>query len=227
VQIALAQINPTVGDIAGNVSKIKAIWQKACAAGVDLVVLSELAVSGYPPEDFATNAGLLKAVADGVASLARFTASGPALLVGAPWKEDGKIYNAALLLEGGAIAAKVFKHDLPNYGSFDEKRVFTQAPLQQPVDWRGLRLGVMICEDMWNADAAQFLAESGAQILVVLNGSPFETGKQRQRYALARDRASETGLPLVYLNQTGGQDEMVFDGASFVTDSQGALIAQA
>jgi NAD+ synthase len=225
--LALAQLNPVVGDIAGNCSKLTAAWREAAQKGADLVVTTELFITGYPPEDFARKPCLLKDVQDAVRGLARETASGPALLLGAPWQEEEKIYNTALLLDGGEIAAKVFKYDLPNYGPFDEKRVYDPAPLQMPVDWRGHRLGILVCEDMWTPEAAAHLQKNGAQILIVPNGSPFAMGKQQQRYALARDRVAETGLPLVYINQWGGQDELVFEGASFAMDATGEIRAQA
>ncbi len=226
--LALAQMNPTVGDIPGNLGKLKEVWREAERQAADLVVTPELYLSGYPPEDFALNPSLLKTVEGAVKGLARATASGPAILVGAPWLEDGNVYNAALLLDGGEIAAKIFKHDLPNYGPFDEKRVFTAPPLGGPADFRGHKLGVMICEDMWKPCVSNNLKEKGAQILVALNASPFEgDGKQEHRYALARARAQETGLAVVYVNQIGGQDELVFEGSSFVVSADGELAAQA
>jgi NAD+ synthase len=151
---------------------------------------------------------------------------GPAVLVGTPWVEDGKLYNAALLLDGGEIAAMRFKHDLPNYGVFDEKRVFAAGPLPGPVNFRGVRLGVMVCEDMWTVDVAECLEESGAEILTVLNGSPFEQDKWDTRLNLAVARATECRMPLIYVNQVGGQDELVFDGASFVLGADASLRAQ-
>lgn len=225
--IALAQLNPVVGDVAGNTRKLVEMWRDAAQRGADLLITSELFISGYPPEDFALKPSFLKTVNDAILGLARTTASGPAILVGAPWLENGKLYNAALLLDGGDIVGRALKRDLPNYSSFDEKRVYTPAPLQDPLEWRGHRLGVMICEDMWCSEASSHLADHGAQILVVLNGSPFEIGKQKQRQVLARERVQETGLPIVYVNQFGGQDELVFEGASFVMDASGSLCAQA
>jgi len=224
--LALAQLNPTLGDIPGNLSKLKTIWREAERQGASLVITPELFITGYPPEDFALKPTLLKTVEDAVKGLARSTASGPAVLVGAPWVEKGRLYNAALLLDGGEIVAKVFKHDLPNYGTFDEKRVYTSAPLGEPIDFHGYCLGIMICEDMWKPDVSNHLKEKGAQILIVLNGSPYEGGKQEQRYELARERVKETSQPLVYVNQVGGQDELVFEGASFVMSSTGEVIAQ-
>jgi len=227
LSLALAQLNPTVGDVAGNISKLMTFWREAEARRADLVITPELYITGYPLEDFALNPNILKATRQAVEALARKTASGPAILVGAPWAVDGKVRNAALLLDGGMITATCLKHDLPNYGPFDEKRVFKAGPLPEPVDFRGFKLGIMICEDMWSPGPAMHLREKGAQALIVANGSPFESGKQQQRYDLARQRLQETGLPLVYVNQLGGQDELVFDGASFAMDSTGHIRAQA
>lgn len=228
LSIALAQLNPTVGDLPGNARRILAARAEAAAKGADLVVCPELSVSGYPPEDLVLKPFFLDKAAATVAELADATADGgPALLVGAPWRQDGAVYNAALLLDGGKVAAVRLKHDLPNYGVFDEKRVFVPGPLPGPVNFRGVRLGVMICEDMWTADVAETLAESGAEILISPNGSPFETGKLDRRLNLATQRVVETGLPLIYVNQVGGQDELVFDGASFALGADRALAAQA
>lgn len=228
LSIALAQLNPIVGDLPGNARRILAARAEAAARGADLVVCPELSVSGYPPEDLVLKPFFLDKAAAAVAELADVTADGgPALLVGAPWRQDGAVYNAALLLDGGKVAAVRLKHDLPNYGVFDEKRVFVPGPLPGPVNFRGVRLGVMICEDMWTADVAETLAESGAEILVSPNGSPFETGKLDRRLNLATQRVVETGLPLIYVNQVGGQDELVFDGASFALGADRALAAQA
>ncbi|MFV3073282.1 NAD+ synthase [Niveispirillum fermenti] len=225
--IALAQINPTVGMLDDNAALIRAARADAAAAGADLVVFPELSVCGYPPEDLVLKPFFLDKVEETVRGLAAQTADGgPALLVGAPWRVDGKRHNAALLLDGGVIAAVRLKHDLPNYGPFDEKRVFAAGPLPGPVNFRGVRLGVLVCEDMWTPDVAETLAETGAEILVVPNGSPFEIDKVNRRLDLAVARVVETGLPLIYLNQVGGQDELVFDGASFVLNADRSLVAQ-
>ena len=214
--IALAQINPIVGDVGGNVERLSKARAEASDRGADLVVAGELAVSGYPPEDLVLKRAFQDAVEAGVAALARDTAQGPALIAGAPWRVKGKLYNAALLLDGGKVAGVQLKHALPNYGVFDEKRVFAEGPLPGPVPFRGVRLGLMVCEDMWVPDVTECLDESGAEILVVINGSPFETDKHDDRLGLAVARVVESGLPLIYVNQVGGQDELVFDGASFV-----------
>ena len=151
---------------------------------------------------------------------------GPALLVGSPWREDGKLYNAAVLLDQGRVAAARYKCDLPNYGVFDEKRVFAPSPPQGPVNFRNVRLGVMVCEDMWYSTVTECLAETGAEILMLGNGSPYEHEKQDERIQLAVQRVKESSLPIIYVNQVGGQDELVFDGASFVVDGDYSLKAQ-
>ena len=148
------------------------------------------------------------------------------MLIGAPWFENGHLYNAALLLDAGKIASKVFKHDLPNYGPFDDKRIFSPGAPNAPIDFRGVKIGVMICEDMWTSDVPHYLRAHGADLFVVLNGSPYETDKLKERRAIARARALENELPLVYVNLVGGQDELVFDGASFVMSAEGELKAQ-
>jgi len=220
--LAIAQINPTVGDVDGNLERIRAARGETPDA--DLVVCGELVVAGYPPEDLVLKRSFQGYIEQAIASLAEDTADGgPALLVGAPWRHEGALYNAALLLDGGAIAEIRLKYALPNYGVFDEKRVFASGPLPQPVPFRGIKLGVMVCEDMWGPDVTAHLHQHGAHILVVLNGSPFEIDKPGVRGQLAADRVAETGLPLIYVNLVGGQDELVFDGASFAMDAEGRL----
>ena len=226
--IAVAQVNPTVGDLRGNASRIRAVRAEAAGQGADLVAFPELCVAGYQPEDLVLKPAFLEACRASVEDLARDTADGgPAMLVGAPWVEGDKPYNAALLLEGGRVAAQRFKQDLPNYGVFDDKRVFAAGPPQGPLQFRGARIGVLVCEDMWTPDAAETLAESGAEILLVPNGSPYEAGKAGRRMDLAVARVVETGLPLVYVNQVGGQDEIVYDGASFALGADRRLLLQA
>ena len=220
-RIALAQLNPVMGDIAGNLKRARDA--RARAADADVILFSELFITGYPPEDLVLKGALQADAREAVESLAADTASGPAILIGAPWVEEGLLYNAMLLLDGGKVAGKSFKHELPNYGVFDEKRVFAPGPLPGPLNVRGVRLGVPICEDIWIADACECLSETGAEILAVPNGSPFEAGKEDVRVQLAVARVSESGLPLIYLNQVGGQDELVFDGASFVLNADRSL----
>ena len=225
--IAIAQLDPTVGDIAHNVRKLREAHAEAARQGADLVVATELGVSGYQPEDLVLKPTFVAACEAAVQELAGGTRGGPGMIVGSPWSESGKVYNAAVLLEGGRVASVRFKHELPNYGVFDEKRVFAAGPAPGPMAFRGVRLGVMVCEDMWFPDVAETLQESGAELLIVINGSPFETDKRDQRLSLAVERIRETGLPLLYVNQVCGQDEVVYDGASFALDADFGLKAQA
>jgi NAD+ synthase len=226
--IALAQTNPTVGDIAGNAEEIRAGRAQARAAEADLVVFGELVVAGYPPEDLVLKRSFLEAIERAVATLAAETGDGgPAVVLGAPWRIDGALYNAALLLESGRIAHVGRKHEIPNYGVFDEKRLFAAGDLPDPAPFRDARLGLMVCEDMWFSAVAGALRQKGADMLIVINGSPFETDKPGLRLAHAKARVAETGLPLAYVNLVGGQDELVFDGASFVIGEDGGMLARA
>ncbi|MAN78803.1 MAG: NAD+ synthase [Rhodospirillaceae bacterium] len=225
--IAIAQINPTVGDVAGNLALVRDARAEAAKLGADLVVTGELALCGYPPEDLVLKLSFQDRIEDAVKTLAAETDDGgPAVLTGAPWREQGKLYNAALLLDGGEVQVVRLKHELPNYGVFDEKRLFQQGPLPGPVPFRGARLGVMVCEDMWFEDVTECLDESGAEMLIVLNGSPYDIEKSDQRLTYAVARVTESGLPLLYANLVGGQDELVFDGASFVLDKDCTLTAK-
>jgi len=223
ISFALAQINTTVGDISGNIDSFRKARDQAARDGIDILLTSELAVSGYPPEDLILKNSFLDTIARQVRSFARETKDGgPAVLLGAPWKRKGKIFNAALLLDRGKILGEVLKCELPNYGVFDEKRIFSPGSNPTPIKFNSRRLGVMICEDMWNPKIAKRLAQKKADILISINGSPFELGKMSERLRLARARATENNLPLIYLNQVGGQDELVFDGNSFLISSNGS-----
>lgn len=231
--MTLAQLNAVVGDIAGNAAKVRAARRQAATDGADVVVFSELFLSGYPPEDLVLKPAFQAACRAEIEALARETADGgPALLVGTPWVEDGKLYNAVALLDGGRIASLRFKVNLPNYGVFDEKRVFAVGPVPGPMNLRGVRIGVPICEDIWLEESQSYenvvecLAETGAEILIVPNGSPYFRDKDDVRLNIAVARVTESGLPLVYLNQIGGQDELVFDGGSFVLHADNTLAAQ-
>ncbi|MFN5713261.1 MAG: NAD+ synthase [Bradyrhizobium sp.] len=233
IKITLAQLNPTVGDVTGNAAKARAAREKAKADGADLVVLSELFLAGYPPEDLVLKPAFQSACRAAVEELARETKDGgPAMLIGTPWVEDGKLYNACALLDGGRIAALRFKANLPNYGVFDEKRLFARGPAPGPVTVRGVRIGVPICEDIWLEESEDYenvvecLAETGAEILVVPNGSPYARDKADLRLSIVVARVTESGLPLIYLNEVGGQDELIFDGASFALNADLSVAAQ-
>ncbi len=235
LKIALAQCNPTMGDIAGNLALLRKARAEAAAAGADLVVASEMVITGYPTEDLVLKPMFLDAALSAIEALAADTADGgPGMIIGGPWRQDpaakpplfGKVFNTAYVLDGGKVTTHRTKHQLPNYGVFDEKRVFGAGPLPGPVNFRGVRLGVMVCEDMWFPDVSECLEESGAEILVVINGSPFEMDKIEERMQLAVQRVTETGLPLIYVNQVGGQDELVFDGASFALNADHSLPVQ-
>ncbi len=226
MKIALAQLNPVVGDIPGNIDKARAAHREAGDAGADLIVFSELFVTGYPPEDLVLKPSFAAASRQAVEDLAAQLTEGPAVLVGTVWPEGDKLYNSVALLENGAVTAIRHKVDLPTYGVFDEKRVFDAGPLPSPVSVRGVRIGVPICEDIWTDEVCECLGETGAEVLLVPNGSPFEWQKGDVRLNVAVARVAETELPLAYVNQVGGQDELVFDGASFVLNRGGRLAVQ-
>src|SRR6516164_894494 len=231
--ITLAQLNPTVGDVEGNAAKARTARARAKADGADLVVLPELFITGYPPEDLVLKPAFQAACRSAVETLARETADGgPAMLIGSPWVDEGKLYNACALLDGGRIAALRYKCNLPNYGVFDEKRLFARGPAAGPVTVKGVRVGVPICEDIWLEESEEYenvvecLAETGAEILVVPNGSPYARDKNDVRLSVAVAPVTESGLPLIYLNEVGGQDELVFDGASFALNADLSVAAQ-
>lgn len=227
LNIALAQINLQVGAIDKNLAAIRAARARAAALGADLVVTPELSISGYPPEDLVLKPAFVEACAAAVAELAKDTADGgPAIIIGTPWNYAGRLHNAAFLLAGGEIAARRAKVELPNYGVFDEKRVFQPGDLAGPVMFRGFRLGVMICEDWWLPRVPAHLAAEGAELLLSLNGSPFEDGKQQRRVQLAAQRVRETRLPYIFAALVCGQDEVVFDGGSFVLGADARLAVQ-
>jgi NAD+ synthase len=230
--IAVAQLNPTVGDISGNLECARKARQQAARDGADLIAFSELFMAGYPPEDLVLKPAFQAACRSAVETLARETADdGPAALIGTPWVEDGKLYNAYVLLAGGRVAAIRFKVNLPNYGVFDEKRVFASGPLPGPISYRGVRLGVPVCEDTWTdwgdyEKVVECLAETGAEILIVPNGSPYWRDKAEVRLNVSVQSVAESGLPLIYVNQIGGQDELVFDGASFALNADRSVAFQ-
>src|SRR5277367_522946 len=227
--IAVAQLNPIVGDVSGNLERARIARARAAADGADMVAFSELFIAGYPPEDLMLKPAFQSACRAAIEELAAETADGgPAMLIGTPWVEDGKLHNAYALLAGGRIEAIRFKVNLPNYGVFDEKRVFASGPLPGPVSFRGVRLGLPVCEDTWTdwgdyENVIECLAETGAEILIVPNGSPYWRDKSEVRLNVVVARVTEAGLPLIYVNQLGGQDELVFDGASFALNADRSL----
>ncbi|MCA3418209.1 MAG: NAD+ synthase [Roseomonas sp.] len=224
LKIALAQINPHEGALTANAALIRKARAEAAKLGADLVVTPEFSIAGYPPEDLVRKPAFIAACEAEIAALAAETADGgPGLVVGGPWQEGEKIFNALFLLEAGQIAARRAKHELPNYGVFDDKRVFDAGPAPGPIPFRGFRLGLMICEDWWFPAVSETLSETGAEILIAINGSPFEAAKHQARLDLAVSRCVETGLGFVFVNQVGGQDELVFEGASFVMNADRKL----
>ncbi len=230
--IAVAQLNPIVGDVGGNLERARRARTHAARNGADIVAFSELFIAGYPPEDLVLRPAFQAACRAAIETLAHDTADGgPAVLVGTPWVEDGKLHNAYALLCGGRIEAMRFKVNLPNYGVFDEKRVFAPGPVPGPVSFRGVRLGLPICEDTWTdwgdyENVVETLAETGAELLVVPNGSPYWRDKAEVRLNVSVARVIESGLPLLYVNQVGGQDELVFDGASFALNTDHSIAFQ-
>jgi NAD+ synthase len=222
--IALAQLNPTLGAINANLARAREARVEAPEA--DLILFPELFICGYPPEDLVLRPSFVAACKAAVEELAKDTVTGPAVLMGLPWREGQNLYNSMALLANGRIETVRHKFDLPNYGVFDEKRVFNSGPAPGPIAFKGVRLGVPICEDIWTDETCETLAETGAEILLVPNGSPFERNKDDVRLNLVVARVTETGLPMVYLNQVGGQDELVFDGASFVLNADRTLAWQ-
>ena len=225
-RLTLAQLDPTVGAFDANAAKARAAWAAGKAAGADMVALTEMFITGYQTQDLVMKPAFADEAMAVIAALARDCADGPALGIGGPVRNGWTIHNAYFILQGGKIAATVLKHELPNDGVFDEKRVFTPAPISGPYRIGPLRIGTPICEDAWHMDVCETLAETGAEILLVPNGSPYHRGKLEVRLNLMVARVVETGLPLVYLNMVGGQDDQVFDGASFVLNPGGALAVQ-
>ena len=224
MKIALAQLNLHVGQVDKNLACIRAARAEAASMGADLVVTPEFSIGGYPPEDLVRKPAFIEAAEAAIEALAADTADGgPGLIVGGPWRDGARLYNAAFVLDGGSIVARRAKHELPNYGVFDDKRVFDPGPSPGPVVFRGLRLGLMVCEDFWLPEVSETLAESGAELLLSINGSPWEDRKTDVRTNIAVARVVETGLPFVFLGQVGGQDELVFDGASFVLNADRSL----
>lgn len=227
LRLAVGQLNPTLGDIAGNLELARAARRRAAEQGADLLLLSELFLSGYPPEDLVLKPAFVSACRAALDALVSDTKDGgPGLIVGLPWREGDGLHNAVAVVDQGRIEGVRFKVDLPNYGEFDEKRVFQPGPLPGPVGFRGVRLGIPICEDAWTDEVCECLGETGAEILLVPNGSPYYATKADVRLQVMVLRVVETGLPIVYCNQLGGQDELVFDGGSFALQADRSLAFQ-
>ena len=225
-RLTLAQLNPTVGALAANADKARDAWAEGKAAGADMVALTEMFITGYNTQDLITKPAFVADALSHIDALAADCADGPALGIGGPWAEDGALYNAYFILKGGKVVSRVLKHHLPNETVFDEVRLFDAGPLGGPYSVSGTRVGSPICEDAWHTDVAETLEETGAEFLLVPNGSPYYRDKIAVRQNIMVSRVVETGLPLVYLNMVGGQDDQVFDGGSFVLNPGGELAVQ-
>jgi NAD+ synthase len=224
LKIASVQANPVVGDIPGNLQLAREYYTRAKADGANIVVFSELFIIGYAPEDLVLRPSVVTDCKTACERLAAETVDGPAIVFSAPWREDGKLYNAALFLRDGLIADVRFKHHLPNYGVFDEARVFAQGALPQPIDFKGVSIGLPICEDLWQSGVAAHLDDAGAELMISPNGSPWRRTALTERSEAMGDKVVTEGLPLVYVNQVGGQDELVFDGSSFSMAADGTIV---
>jgi NAD+ synthase len=225
-KITIAQLNPSTGNIALNADKARASFAAGRKAGADMVALTEMFITGYPTNDLVFKPVFVKTAMDMIDALAKEFADGPAVGIGGPYAQGDKLYNAYYILEDGAIKARVLKHILPNSKVFDEKRLFDAADISGPYSIAGVRIGTPICEDAWHADVCEALAESGAEILLIPNGSPYARNKMDERMSLMVARAVETGLPLIYANMVGGQDDLGFDGMSFALNRHGEIAAQ-
>src|SRR5881398_3316881 len=225
LRIAFAQMNQRVGDLDGNAAAMLELRRRA--NGADLLMCPELQVIGYPPEDLVLKPEFVRRTHECLDQLVAATSEpGPAMLIGTVVAEVGLNYNAFVLADGGRVLGRTLKRELPNYGTFDEKRIFAPGPMPEPLEFKGVKIGVPICEDIWQENVCAHLAEAGAEMLLVPNGSPFELDKDDIRYRLVRSRAIQTGLPIAYLNRVGGQDELVFDGSSFILDPDGERVVQ-
>ena len=224
LRIASVQLNPVVGDIWGNEDKIVDGYERAKADRADIAVFPELMILGYPPEDLVLRPTVIDDCRKACERLAKLTMDGPALLTTTPWLEHGNLYNAAIWMEGGEIKHLRFKHHLPNYGVFDEARVFSRGPLPAPITYKGVIIGLPICEDLWQPGVAEHLDDQGAEIMLSPNGSPWRRTAHAERTTALGEKVFNEGLPLVYVNQIGGQDELVFDGSSFSMAADGEII---
>ena len=226
-RLSLAQLNPCVGAISANAAKAREAWEKSRAAGADLIALPEAFLTGYQTQDLVARPQFYRDAMEAVETLARDCADGPAMGIGGPYHDGANLYNAYFILAGGKVVARLLKQQLPNETVFDEKRLFAHGPSQEPYQIGPLLIGSPKCEDAWHADSVcADLAAKGAQLLLVPNGSPYYRGKMHDRYEHMGARVEETGLPLVYLNLVGGQDDQVFDGATFALNPDGSLVQQ-
>ncbi len=225
-RLTLAQLNPVLGDLAGNAAKALAAWKAGREAGADMVALPEMFVTGYQTQDLVMKPAFHRAAMAAIEALAPEISDGPALGIGGPFADDGGIFNAWWVLKDGRVLTRILKHELPNNSVFDEVRVFASSPICGPYRIGPLRIGTPICEDAWHEDVTEALSETGAEILLVPNGSPYHRGKLDHRIGLMVSRVVESGLPLVYLNMVGGQDDQVFDGGSFALNPGGDLAVQ-
>ena len=225
LRIAFAQMNQRVGDLDGNAAAMLEMRRRA--ADADLIMVPELQLTGYPPEDLVLKPEFVRRTHEATDELiAATTEPGPALLFGTVINEGSADYNAFVLADGGHVIGRTLKRELPNYGTFDEKRIFVPGPLPEPIEFKGVKLGVPICEDIWQEIVCAHLAEAGAEMLLVPNGSPYELDKDEHRQQLVRSRTLQTGLPIAYINRVGGQDELAFDGSSFIMHPDGERVVQ-
>ncbi|WP_455475533.1 NAD+ synthase [Bartonella sp. B17] len=226
-RVVIAQLNPVVGDIEENLSLAIMAHKEAKEEGADLILFTELFISAYPLEDLVLKPIFTKACRDAVEKLAKVTEEGPGIVIGVPLRRSDNIYNSAMLLDKGQIISEILKFDLPNYAEFDEKRVFSSGLRPEPIIYRGVGLGIVICEDIWNDSfICAELSNKGAEIILVLNGSPYHRNKTLKRIEVIRTQAIQSGVPIIYANQVGGQDELVFDGGSFALNEQGKIVFQ-
>ncbi|MEM9435870.1 MAG: NAD+ synthase [Pseudomonadota bacterium] len=225
-RLTLAQLNPTVGDLAGNAAQARSAWKAGKDAGADMVMLPEMFITGYQTQDLIMKPAFAEAARAAIEALAKDCADGPVIGIGGPVRQDGLLYNGYFILEGGAIVHQVLKRERPNDGVFDEVRLYAQGPVQGPYTVNELRIGTPICEDVWHPEVSEALAETGAEVLIVPNGSPYHRDKFDVRLNHIVARSTETGLPVVYLNMVGGQDDQMFDGGSFAINKGGSLAAR-
>jgi len=224
LKIASAQLNPHVGALGANMNKARAAYERAKQDGANILVLPEQFVIGYPAEDLVLKPAAVADCKAHAESFAKLTKGGPAVVFNLPWLEKGKLYNAALFMRDGKISDVRKKHHLPNFGPFDEARIFERGPLPDPIEFKGVSIGLPICEDLWQPGVASHLADKGAEIMISPNGSPWRRTALSERVEAIGEKVHNEGLPLIYVNQIGGQDELVFDGSSFSMAADGTIV---